>query len=51
MGKQFALYSAEAYLEPCQESKMKLSQSLTILQKSLFLMFVKVQNAPLFSKS
>ena len=29
MGKQFTLYSAEGYSEPCQESKMKLFQSLS----------------------
>ena len=34
MGKQFTLYSEEAYSEPCQESKMKLFQSLTIFAKS-----------------
>ena len=37
MGKQFTLYSAETYLEPCQESKIKLFQSLTILAKSSIL--------------
>ena len=37
MGKQFSLYSAEAHSEPCQESKMKLFQSLTIFAKSSIL--------------
>ena len=37
MGKQFTLYSAEAFSEPCQESKMKLFQSLTIFAKSSIL--------------
>ena len=37
MGKQFTLYSAEAYSEPCQESKMKLFQWLTIFGKSSIL--------------
>ena len=34
IGKQFTLYSAEAYSEPCQESRMKLFQSLTIFTKT-----------------
>ena len=37
MGKQFTLYSAEAHSEPCQESKVKLFQSLTIFSKSSIL--------------
>ena len=37
MGKQFTLYSAEAYSEPCQESKVKFVQSLTIFSKSSIL--------------
>ena len=36
MGKQCTLYSAEAYSDPCQESKMKLFQSLTIFSKRCF---------------
>ena len=50
MAKQFTLYSADAYSELCQESKMKLFQSVTIRQKALSWMFIKVQNTPLFSK-
>ena len=34
MGKQFTLYSAEAYPELCQESKMKLFQSLIFFKPS-----------------
>ena len=34
MGKQFTLYSAEAYSEPTKKSKVKLFQSLTIFLKS-----------------
>ena len=34
MGKQFTLYSAEAYSEPCQAFKMRLFQSLTFFAKS-----------------
>ena len=37
MAKQFTLYSADAYSELCQESKMKLFQSLTIYAKSSIL--------------
>ena len=51
MGKQFTLYSGEAYSEPCQESKMMLFQSLTIFAKAQSWMFVRVLNTPLFSKS
>ena len=34
MDKQLALYSAEAYSEPFEESKIKLFQLLTIFAKS-----------------
>ena len=37
MGKKFTLYLAEAYPEPCRESKVKLFQSLTIFSKSSIL--------------
>ena len=44
MGNYFTLYSVEAYLKPCQESKMKaflkivnVFQSLTIFAKSSIL--------------
>ena len=37
MGQRFILYSAEAYSEHFQESKMKLFQSLTIFVKSSIL--------------
>ena len=37
MGKQFLLYSPEAYSEPCQESNMKLFQSLPISAKNSIL--------------
>ena len=58
LGKQFTLYSAEAYTEPCQPSKMKIFvkivnafQSLTIFAKAPSWKFDKVLNTPLFSKS
>ena len=41
MGKQFTLHSAEVYSEPCQESKMKLFQSLTIFAKKINLVSLK----------
>ena len=34
MDKQLTLYLAEAYSEPCQESKMKLFQALLIFAKT-----------------
>ena len=34
MGNQFTLYSAEACPQSCEESKMKLFQSLTTFRKS-----------------
>ena len=37
MGKQFILNSAETYSEPCQESKEKHIQLLTIFSKSYIL--------------
>ena len=37
MGKQFTLYSARVYSEPCQESKSKLFQLLTIFSKGSIL--------------
>ena len=33
MGKQFPLYSAEVYSEQCQESEIRLFQSLAFSQK------------------
>ena len=37
MGKKFTLYLAEAYSEPCRESRVKLFQSLTVFSKSSIL--------------
>ena len=37
MGKQFNLYLAEAYSEPCEEFMMKFVQPLTIFAKSSIL--------------
>ena len=54
MGKEFILYSAEAYSEPCQESFSKAEAfSIVILfsQKASTWMFDKVLNKPLLIKS
>ena len=52
MGKQFTFYSAEAYSEHCQASKMKIIifNRQLFSQKSPFWMFDKVLNTPVFSK-
>ena len=58
VSKQLTLYSAEAYSEPRQPSKMKLFvkivnafQSLTIFAKAPSWKFDEVLNTPLFRKS
>ena len=52
MVKQFTLYLAENYSGPCQESKMKLFQSLTIFAKSVlgtYIPFMPPFNSESFS--
>ena len=56
MGKQLALYSGEAYSEPCQASKMKLFVKIVnnfqqFSQKAPSWIFDKVLNMPLLSTS